>query len=44
MPLNKNTYLGDRSRLEDSRIVGYEELTHFQKNFKKSTPISEAGA
>ncbi|SGZ41142.1 probable Phospho-2-dehydro-3-deoxyheptonate aldolase, phenylalanine-inhibited [Hanseniaspora guilliermondii] len=42
MPLNKNTHLGDRSRLEDSRIVGYEELTHSPQELQEKYPISES--
>lgn len=42
MPFTKNTHLGDRSRLEDFRIIGYKELTHTPAELQDKYPISDA--
>ncbi|KAL6925906.1 3-deoxy-7-phosphoheptulonate synthase [Hanseniaspora valbyensis] len=42
MPLSKNAHLGDRSRLEDSRIIGYETLTNTPEQLQAKYPITDA--
>ncbi|XBW35453.1 hypothetical protein QEN19_001023 [Hanseniaspora menglaensis] len=43
MPLTKNVNLGNRTSLEDSRIIGYEELKYAPDQLQNKYPISDAG-